>query len=120
MELASWNFSKKNVNEMARCIERDITIPVVEGRRCQVVKDNGKHLFDPQQGGSYAVFDQRPLSKDIKEYCTQDVAFMPHLRDVYRRELCDAWGRTIEEETDGRIQLSQSPKFRGKGQHMAQ
>ncbi|KAK0930971.1 hypothetical protein LTR29_016547 [Friedmanniomyces endolithicus] len=97
-----------------------VTIPFVERRRWQVVKDNGKHLFDPQQGGSYAVFDQRPLSKDIKEYCIQDVTFMPHLRDIYRRKLCDAWWRKIDTETNARIQLSQSPSFRGKGQHMAQ
>ncbi|KAK0302069.1 hypothetical protein LTR82_018008 [Friedmanniomyces endolithicus] len=120
MELASRNFTKKNVNGLARCIERDSTIPLVETQRWQVVKDNGKHLFDAQQDGSYAVFDQRLLSKDIKEYCTQDVTFMPHLRDVYRMELCDAWWRKIEEGTDGRIQLSQSPTFRGKGQHMTQ
>ncbi|KAK5701104.1 hypothetical protein LTR17_022901 [Elasticomyces elasticus] len=120
MELASRNFSKRNVNGLAKCIERDSTIPLVERRRWQVVKDNGKHLFDPQRGGSYAVFDERPLSKDIKEYCTQDVTFMPHLRDLYRMKLCDAWWRKIETETDARIQLSQSPTFRGKGQHMAQ
>ncbi|KAK4901079.1 hypothetical protein LTR49_027316 [Elasticomyces elasticus] len=120
MELASRNFSKRNVNGLAKCIERDSTIPFVERRRWQVVKDNGKNLFGPQRGGSYAVFDQRPLSKDILEYCTQDVTFMPHLRDLYRRKLCDAWWRKIETETDGRIQLSQSPTFRGKGQHMAQ
>ncbi|KAK0932872.1 hypothetical protein LTR29_015542 [Friedmanniomyces endolithicus] len=116
----SRNFSEKNVNGLARCIERDSTIPLVERRRWQVVKDNGKHLFDPQRGGPYAVFDQRPLSKDIVEYCTQDVTFMPHLRDVYRRKLCDTWWSKIEAETNGRIQLSQSPTFRGKGQHMAQ
>ncbi|TKA51202.1 hypothetical protein B0A55_12756 [Friedmanniomyces simplex] len=62
-------------------------------RRWQVVKDNGKHLFDPQQGGSYGVFDQRPLSKDIKEYCIQDVTFMPHLRDIYRRKLLEVKNR---------------------------
>ncbi|KAK1048053.1 hypothetical protein LTR74_017615 [Friedmanniomyces endolithicus] len=105
MELASRNF---------------IQFRSWRGEGWQLVKDNGKHLFDPQRGGSYAVFDQRPLQKDIKEYCTQDVTFMPHLRDIYRRKLCDAWWRKIDVETNGRIQLSQSPSFRGKGQHMAQ
>ncbi|KAK4890052.1 hypothetical protein LTR49_028752 [Elasticomyces elasticus] len=111
-ELASRSFSKKHVNGLAKCIERDSTIPFVERRRWQVVKDNGKNLFDPQLGGSYAVFDQRPLSKDIKEYCTQDVTFMPYLREVYRRKLCDALWSQIETETDERVQLSQSPTFR--------
>lgn len=45
---------------------------------------------------------------------------MPHLRDIYRRKLCDAWWRKIDTETNARIQLSQGPSFRGKGQHMAQ
>ncbi|KAK0971855.1 hypothetical protein LTR54_017700 [Friedmanniomyces endolithicus] len=120
MELASRNFSKMLANGLAKRIERDSTIPFVERRRWQLVKDNGKYLFDPQRGGSYAVFDQRPLQKDIKEYCTQDVTFMPHPRDIYRRKLCDAWRRKIDVERNGRIQLSQSPSFRGKGQHMAQ
>lgn len=75
----------------------------------QSVKDNGKHLFDPQLGGSYAVFDQRPVSKDIKGYCVRDVTFMPHLHDMYRRKLCDAWRRKTDKEANGRIRPSQSP-----------
>ncbi|KAK3617651.1 hypothetical protein LTR22_026661 [Elasticomyces elasticus] len=30
MELASRNFSKRNVNGLAKCVERDSTIPLVE------------------------------------------------------------------------------------------
>ncbi|KAK6387924.1 hypothetical protein LTR81_027264 [Elasticomyces elasticus] len=45
MELASRNFSKRHVNGLAKCIERDSTIPFVERRGWQLVKDNGKHLF---------------------------------------------------------------------------
>ncbi|EMC97242.1 hypothetical protein BAUCODRAFT_47352, partial [Baudoinia panamericana UAMH 10762] len=119
MELASRSFSKRNVNGLARCIERDGSIELSKRNEWQIIKDQGKRLFDPDRGGSYAVFDQRPLSKEILQYCTQDVKFMPHLREVYRRRLCDAWWRKIEEETNARIQLSQSPSFRGKGQHMA-
>ncbi|KAK0932881.1 hypothetical protein LTR29_015551 [Friedmanniomyces endolithicus] len=99
MELASRNFSKRNINGLAKCIERDSTIPFVERQRWQVVKDNGKHLFDPQRGGSYAVFDQRPLSKDI-------------LESAHRMSRsCRIFVTPV---------VSQSPTFRGKGQHMAQ
>ncbi|KAK5107068.1 hypothetical protein LTR62_001886 [Meristemomyces frigidus] len=66
MELASRLFAKRNVNGLVMCIERDGTIDFQERRRWQAVKDQGKRLFDPQQGGSYAVFDQRPLSQDVK------------------------------------------------------
>lgn len=84
------------------------------------MKERGKHLFDPLRGGTYAVFDHRPLSDEVREYCTQDVTLMPHLREKYREKLCNAWWKRIEAETNARIRLSQSPTFAGKGQHMAQ
>ncbi|KAK4904414.1 hypothetical protein LTR49_026124 [Elasticomyces elasticus] len=109
MELASRNF-------MYRARQYD---SVHREAKMAVGKDNGKHLFNPQQGGSYVVFDHRPLSRDIKEYCVQGVTFMPRLRDIYSRKLCDAWWGKIDMETNARIQFSQSPSCRGKGQHVA-
>ncbi|TKX18744.1 3'-5' exonuclease-like protein 3 [Elsinoe australis] len=119
MELASRAFNRRNVNGLARCIERDGTMTYAEKRQWQRVKDRGKDLFDPARGGSYAVFDQRPLSEEMKSYCVQDVTFMPLLRKTYQLRLCDAWRRKIAEETKARILTSQSPKFQGKGRHMA-
>ncbi len=45
---------------------------------------------------------------------------MPHLCEIYREKLCDAWWRKIETETEARIRLSQSPRFNGNGRHMAE
>jgi exonuclease 3'-5' domain-containing protein 1 len=120
MELASRDFAKKNVNGLARCIERDSRIGYREKARWQMVKDQGRKLFDPAHGGSYAVFDQRPLSDEIEDYCCQDVAFMPHLCENYREKLCDAWWRRIVTETNARISLSQGSTYNGKGRHMAE
>lgn len=89
IELASRNFAKRH-NGLAKCIERDSAISFEERKRWREVKEYGKRLFDPQQGGTYAVFDRRPLSDEIREYCTQDVTLMPHLREIYREKLCDA------------------------------
>jgi exonuclease 3'-5' domain-containing protein 1 len=86
----------------------------------QKVKDKDRNLFNPIQGGSYAVFDQRPLSQDIMIYCVQDVTLMPHLRQVYRAKLCDGWWRKIEAEMEVRIRLSLSVGYNGKGRHMAE
>ncbi len=90
MELASRSSQKKCVNGLARCIERDSRLRYEDKAEWQRVKEKGHGLFDPNRGGSYAVFDQRPLSSEIEHYCTQDVAFMPHLCEVYRGKLCDA------------------------------
>ncbi|KAF4547160.1 Hypothetical protein D9617_55g071540 [Elsinoe fawcettii] len=119
MELASRTFDRRTVNGLARCIERDGTMTYQEKREWQEVKDRGKNLFDPARGGSYTVFDERPLSEDMKRYCVQDVAYMPILRETYRLKLCDAWWRRIAEETKTRVRMSQSHQFQGKGRHMA-
>lgn len=119
MELASRGFQKKCVNGLAKCIEKDSRIGYGEKAEWRRVKEKGRNLFDPDRGGSYAVFDQRPLSSEVENYCTQDVALMPHLCEIYREKLCDAWWRKITTETDARITLSQSPTFNGKGRHMA-
>lgn len=120
MELASRSFQKKNVNGLAKCIEGDSRIGYEEKAKWRRVKEKGRNLFVPFRGGSYAVFDQRPLSSEVEEYCTQDVTLMPHLCEIYRDKLCDAWWRKIVTETEERIRLSQSPTFNGKGRHIAE
>lgn len=119
MELASRSFGKKCVNGLSKCIANDAQIEYTERRQWEAAKDSGRRLFAPECGGSYAVFDARPLSEAIVKYCVQDVLFMPGLRDVYCAKLCDAWWAKIEAETAARIQLSQSAGYNGKGRHMA-
>jgi exonuclease 3'-5' domain-containing protein 1 len=119
MELASRNFPKRFINGLAKCIERDSTLPYAEKREWKANKERGHKLFDPNLGGGYAVFDERPLSTEISKYCVQDVLHMPALRELYRAKLCDAWWKKIELETAARIKLSQGKNFNGQGMHMA-
>jgi exonuclease 3'-5' domain-containing protein 1 len=119
MELASRSFPKRFINGLAKCIERDSTLPYAEKREWKASKERGHKLFDPNLGGGYAVFDERPLSAEINKYCVQDVMHMPALRELYRAKLCDVWWRKIEAETAARINLSQGRHFNGQGMHMA-
>lgn len=119
LELASRRFSRRCVNGLAKCIEQDSTIAQDEKNQWRKAKHQGRQLFNPQLGGDFTVFDRRPLSADIIHYCIQDVMFMPHLREMYRGKLHDAWWTKIAEETKARIALSQSTSFNGKGRHMA-
>jgi exonuclease 3'-5' domain-containing protein 1 len=82
-------------------------------------KNLGRRLFAPELGGTYAVFDSRPLATEIKDYCAQDVAFMPLLLAKYCGKLCDKRLAQVEVETAARIRLSQTSDFNGKGKHMA-
>ena len=119
MELASRGFQKRHVNGLAKCIERDSNLPFAVRREWRASKERGHKLFDPNLGGGYAVFDERPLSAEIQKYCVQDVIHMPALRELYRAKLCDGWWRKIEAETTARINLSQGRNFNGQGMHMA-
>lgn len=118
-ELAARKYDTRCVNGLAKCIERDMALPYSETQQWQLKKNEGRRLFAPELGGSYAYFDQRPRSTAMIEYCAQDVVHMPRLREIYLNRLCDAWYVKIRDETEARIRLSQSSTFNGKGRHMA-
>jgi exonuclease 3'-5' domain-containing protein 1 len=120
MEVASRTSSKRLLNGLAKCIERDAPISFADKREWRTVKDEGHRLFDPARGGSFAVFDERPLTPAMQKYCVQDVLHMPALRSAYKAKIGNAWWAKIQEETIARIALSQSPIFNGKGRHMAE
>jgi exonuclease 3'-5' domain-containing protein 1 len=120
MEVVSRSSSKRLLNGLAKCIERDAPISFSDKREWRATKDEGHRLFDPARGGSFAVFDERPLTPAMQKYCAQDVLHMPGLRDAYKAKLGDAWRAKIQQETTARIALSQSATFNGKGRHMAE
>lgn len=79
MELASRQYGKRCLNGLGRCIEHDAGLSWADQRAWKKTKDAGVQLFSPQKGGSYAVFDVRPLPAELEAYCAQDVTFMPAL-----------------------------------------
>ncbi len=79
MELATRTFPKKYINRLKKYIERDSAITFSEKKKWMRTKDKGHHLFDPKAGGSYAVFNERPLSDMIQKYCIQDIIHLPGL-----------------------------------------
>lgn len=119
MELASRDFSKRCINGLAKCIERDSGLNYSDRTAWRLAKDVGRDLFAPERGGRYAVFDERPMSSELMDYCVQDVIHMPLLYRLYRRKLSDAWWARVQTETKNRIILAQSATFNGHGRHMA-
>ena len=85
----------------------------------KAVKDEGVMLFDPQRGGSYEVFNVRPMTELIKKYCVQDVKYLPGLLATYAPRLSKAWAEKVRVATLARVAASQEPGFNGKGKHMA-
>ncbi|KAK0612665.1 ribonuclease H-like domain-containing protein [Bombardia bombarda] len=119
MELATRTFSRKFVNGLAKCIERDSPLSTDERVAWKAVKEKGAKLFAPERGGTYQVFNERPLSEEIRLYCAQDVQFLPRLWSHYDAKLTKTWETRVREVSNDRVTLSQSSDYNGKGQHMA-
>ncbi|KFY46966.1 hypothetical protein V494_00259 [Pseudogymnoascus sp. VKM F-4513 (FW-928)] len=119
MQLATRTYSRKYVSGLSKCIEKDITMTASEKRQWVEGKGKGKRLFAPELGGSYEVFNERPLLEEIAIYCTEDVRFMPKLWKHYFNKLSPAWTRKVEIATKDRITLSQTVGYNGKGSNRA-
>ena len=119
MELATRKFSKRNVNGLKRCIEQDAPMSYAEKSAWKSAKDKGLRLFAPELGGSYEVFNERPLADEIKAYCAQDVQFLPRLWSHYNNKMNARWREKVLKAGEDRVALSQTRDYNGKGRHMA-
>ncbi|KAF9251021.1 hypothetical protein DTO027I6_1648 [Penicillium roqueforti] len=120
MELATSLFPRRYVSGLAKCIERDALLTTHESQLWKASKEKGLKLFAPEHGGSYDVFDVRPLPDDIMEYCVQDVRFLPRLWVQYNQNISLSWAEKVTTETLNRVKHSQTAIYDGKGRWKAQ
>ena len=121
LELAvrhSMGKSTKYVNGLSRSIESYVHPP----RDWKVIKEAGVALFAPEKGGSYTVFETRPMDPRISSYCAQDVAQLFKLEEALRRSL-GLWGSNWENRviagSTKRVNQARSLVYEGQGKHRA-
>jgi exonuclease 3'-5' domain-containing protein 1 len=88
----------------------------------KMVKETGVALFAPEKGGSYEIFERRPLDTRIVYYCAQDVVLLLSLEETMRREIevdSKRVDRFVYRESADRVEASQTVVHRGKRPHMA-
>jgi len=119
MELATRSFSKRHVNGLAKCMAQHVYMTTAERQTWVATKEKGKKLFAPELGGNYEVFNVRPMLREIKEYCAQDVRFLPQLWKYYNDKMSPMWAVKVEAATKDRVKKSQAATFIGQGRHMA-
>lgn len=102
---------RKFVNGLERCIDNNAPISLVEKRDWKNTKEMGLKLFHPSKGGSYNVFNARPIDAAIERYCVNDVQFLPQLRNLYWGRLNEVWKNKVVEETEKRVRDSQSAAY---------
>ena len=108
------------ISGLAKCIQWDAGLSFEEMSAASTTKQKGKLLFAPELGGSYEVFTQRQMSKEIIEYCVQDVGYLPRLWDEYaRRYMSVEWVEKVAEETSKRVAVCKIPGYDPKGRDKA-
>lgn len=88
------------------------------------VKDEGGRLFMPRRGGSYEVFNERPMRACLVRYCVNDVQHLPELRDRFakrlqRRVRGEMLKGMVERETRRRVEESQAEGYEPEGKDKA-
>ena len=117
LENATRHYSKDKVVGLAMCIERDAQLTRKASTAWKATKERGHFHFEPKFGGSYQVFNSRPMLHDIIEYCTQDVVYLPRLWRVYTQKISMKWMRKVEDETRERVRDSQTASYEPHGRH---
>lgn len=93
------------------CLSRSGILPPREQAEANAIKDNGKLLFAPSYGGSYAVWEARPLLQALIDYAVADVQHMLRIKKWWASSQLDSIVRKI---TEDRIEKKVSADRRSK------
>ncbi|KAK5734605.1 hypothetical protein LTR17_008826 [Elasticomyces elasticus] len=117
LELASRRGPKHVVCGLAACIEHEHALPSSKLHDWQTTKTEVVKMFDPKLGGSYEVFNIRPLPQILIDYCVGDVKVLPTLSAIYDGRLNYHWSEKARTETEKRLEESRGPSYKHKGKH---
>lgn len=100
------------VQGLFRCLSTQPNFLTDEQRKfAEIVNEAGKKLFEPEYGGSYDVFTQRPLHPSILVYASHDVRYLIPLMMTFEQqlrdeqpELADDWIDRIYAASEARAQ----------------
>jgi exonuclease 3'-5' domain-containing protein 1 len=113
--------SRKFLNGLTKCVEKEwsMSIDSIGLVRWKRAKEKGERLFKPEYGGSYDVFNQRPIPEDISSYCVGDVQYLPELRDRFYTQGAGRWQDLVDVETKKRVAMSQRSDYQPHGRDKA-
>jgi exonuclease 3'-5' domain-containing protein 1 len=99
----------------AKHIEQEQALPSLALSQWQSTKKEVVKMFDPKLGGSYEIFNKRPLPQILIEYCIGDVQVLPILTTIYQSRLNNHWSEEVLAETEKRLEDSRSPGYQPRG-----
>ncbi|KAK5043463.1 hypothetical protein LTR84_011979 [Exophiala bonariae] len=111
--------SRKFLSGLAKCVEEFIFVSPGDRASWKQAKEKGERLFKMEYGGSYEVFNKRPILGDIISYCVGDVQYLPELRDRFWGTQTFRWRDLVNEESMKRVSASHKPEYRPHGSDRA-
>ena len=117
LEVATRSWAKDRVVGLRQCIRSDARLTNKVKKDWEAMKAKGKALFATEDGGSYEVFNIRPMLQDIVHYCAQDVVYLPVLWNVYSQKIGKKWLKRVQEETVKRVLMAQAESYEPHGEH---
>lgn len=109
--------SRKYLNGLANCIEQNLFYDI-DRANWKLVKEKGERLFQAKHGGSYEIFNRRPIPDDMVSYCVGDFQCLTELWDRFRWKT-NRWRDLVNEETKKRVAASQEPAYQPHGPNRA-
>ena len=105
--------SRKFLIGLARCVEENVSISLggSDLASWKQAKEKGKQLFKAEHGGSYEVFNQRPIPEDIISYCVGDIRYLPELRDRFWKTQTSRWRDLVHQKSMKRVSASQKSDY---------
>ena len=119
MEFGARTHHGRFVNGLASCIDRSLDLNAEQKEERKRIKEAGIKMVAPKHGGTFEVFNERPLNSDIVLYCVQDVLWLPKLFDTYASKLGKKRWNKVDKATKERLEKSWSAEYEGNGVHMA-
>ena len=107
------------VTGLAKAVEQYLP-PLADWVR---VKAEGSALFDPKKGGSYEIFEQRPLDPRILLYSAQDVSILFLLETTLEKQIREKngsvknWRQRVSKASTKRAAEAHSVTYEAKGRH---
>jgi exonuclease 3'-5' domain-containing protein 1 len=115
LEVASRSYPRERVIGLGQCIEDDLKLATAAKEAWKATKQRGYALFATEHGGSYKIFNVRPMQQEIVDYSTNDVVYLPLLWNMYTRKLSAEWAAKVQEETRRRLLMSQAISYNPHG-----
>ncbi|KAF8958158.1 ribonuclease H-like domain-containing protein [Flammula alnicola] len=106
----------KVVSGLGKTIETYLTPPP----EWQRIKSEGAALCFPDKGGSYEVFERRPLDERVLAYAAQDVALLFKLEDILESRIGfigKNWKRRVMNVSAARVHEAHNTTYARHGKH---